>query len=234
MEPAFDPQDKAGDTSNAAPFLPQLTEDGSHTLASRAWGETYHSKFGAIQESRKVFIEEGLRTLPQSNISILEVGFGTGLNAFLAFLETQEREIVIHYTGIEKHPLARELWQTLNYPDILGHPAAFAAIHQCLWEREQEISGRFLLTKRKVDLCDWQPQEEFDLVFFDAFSPGVQPELWTQEIFSKIGRSMKEGSMLTTYCSRGTVKEALRSAGFSVKRFAGPAGKKHCIRAIRL
>lgn len=212
------------------------TEDGSHTLFVPELNEHYHSAFGAIRESMHVFIHAGLHYIdPKDEINILEVGFGTGLNALLTAMEKQDQKI--RYLGIEAFPLENEMIKQLNYPRLIpsaGSGLIFEGIHQAEWGIESAITKHFQLTKIHSKLQESVlPENNFHLVYFDAFAPDVQPELWSQDIFMKIYRTMKPGGVLVTYSSKGTVKQNLRAVGFTVKRLAGPPGKKHMVRAVK-
>lgn len=210
------------------------TADGSHTLFVPELNEHYHSTFGAIRESMHVFVDAGLNFIDQKGgLNILEVGFGTGLNTLLTAIEKQEQQI--RYRGIEAFPLENEVIQKLNFPQLIpydGSDLIFDKIHQAEWGKESAITEGFTLTKThtKIQEADL-PESNFHLVYFDAFAPDVQPELWTKEIFGKIHAAMKPGGVLVTYSSKGLVKQNLRAAGFTVKRLPGPPGKNHMVRA---
>ena len=209
-----------------------ITSDGSHSLINRELNETYHSTHGAVQESMHVFIENGLRQCAKHQISIFEVGFGTGLNAFLTLLEAEKRAIFIHYTTIELFPVEKPLWSLFNFADNYAkeQKEQFYHLHSCAWETNNIISKHFTIRKIKADFTDYQPDKTFDLIFFDAFSPEKQPGLWTQERFSTLATYCNPGAILTTYCSKGIVKQALRGAGFVVERLWGAPGKRHMLR----
>lgn len=211
-----------------------LTSDGSHSLINRILNETYHSTHGAVQESMHVFIENGLRQCAKQQISIFEVGFGTGLNAFLTLLEAEKRAIFIHYTTIELFPIEKPQWSLLNFADNYAkeQKEQFYHLHSCSWETCNDITEHFTIRKIQADFTDYQPDKNFDLIFFDAFSPEKQPGLWTQERFSTLSAHCKPGAILTTYCSKGIVKQALRGAGFTVERLRGAPGKRHMLRAV--
>lgn len=210
------------------------TGDGSHTLFVPELNEHYHSAFGAMQESMHVFITEGLNFLDdKKDLSILEAGFGTGLNAWLSALQAGDR--IIKYHGVEAYPLEKKVTGQLNYPELMADAekqSLFHQLHEAAWNHEIQITENFILTKTQAKLQDAElPEANYDLVYFDAFAPDVQPELWTQEIFEKIYSAMKPGGILVTYSSKGLVKQNLRAAGFTVKRLPGPPGKKHMVRA---
>jgi len=213
------------------------TADGTLTLWDAAHGEHYHSNSGVYGESMHVFIGHGLRYAQQifpERLNILECGFGTGLNALLTYLHHQHG--FIHYTGIEKYPLPDTIWKKLGYEGISGNigPGVYEKMMQCNWESEQIISDTFRLLKLNADIELYEaPEAHFHLIYFDAFSAAVQPELWTEEIFSKLFVSLKNGGLLVTYSAKGIVKQALRRAGFKLERWPGFGGKRHMLRAIK-
>ena len=198
---------------------PVLTEDGSTTLFIPELNEHYHSIHGAVQESMHIFIREGYEQIRNFPACIFEAGFGTGLNAFLTFLVSEKEGRSIHYSAIEKYPLEDHLVRLLNYPEKTDPAKAevFQAIHNAPWCHDIRISEHFTLHKIKGDLREVQLLDTtYDLVYFDAFGPAVQPELWTEEIFRMIYRSMKEDSFLVTYSVKGSVTMALKAAWFSL------------------
>ena len=214
------------------------TADGSHTLFVPELNETYHSIHGAIQESQHVFIKNGLHYFNnKETISILEIGFGTGLNALLTLLATESSSQMVNYVSLEKFPLPNELVQQLNYPTQLKikatQTALFNHLHSCKWNTNTPISENFNLLKIEDDLADFQTTTTFDLIYFDAFGPKDQPELWTKAIFQKLYNALKPNGILVTYCSKGIVKQALRSVGFTVKRLPGPPSKRHVLRVTK-
>jgi tRNA U34 5-methylaminomethyl-2-thiouridine-forming methyltransferase MnmC len=215
-----------------------FTGDGSHSLFVPEINEHYHSSFGALNESRHVFIEAGLHFLlaEKSTIHVLEIGFGTGLNALLTCLEAKNHNI--GYTAIEAYPLSFDTIQKLNYPTLLKDENAgrvFRELHKSEWEQPCNITAQFVLTKKKVFLeeAEFCPQS-FHLIYFDAFAPEVQPELWTGSIFQRLFGWLAPGGVLVTYSSKGAVKQNLRSAGFTIERLAGPPGKRHILRAKKV
>lgn len=211
-----------------------ITSDGSNSLINKELNETYHSTHGAVQESMHVFIENGLRKCAKQQISIFEVGFGTGLNAFLTLLEAEKRGIFIHYTTIELFPIEKPLWSLLNFADNYAKEQKnqFYHLHSCSWGTDNIITEHFTIRKIQADFTNYQPDKNFDLIFFDAFSPEKQPSLWTVDRFSMLARHCNPGAILTTYCSKGIVKQALRNAGFTVERLRGAPGKRHMLRAV--
>lgn len=214
-------------------------EDGSHTLYREDLDEHYHSVFGAFSESKHIFINAGYAYLSRnlSDLNILEVGFGTGLNAFLTFFEAEKDHINIKYTGVEAFALSDELISKLNYADLHKAEKAkvvFDLIHKSPWNVSSNLSSNFILKKIESKIEDVQlPQNAFDLVYFDAFAPDVQSELWTAELFKKIYNSMKDGAVLTTYSCKGDVKRALKSVGFTLEKLPGPKGKREFLRATK-
>jgi tRNA U34 5-methylaminomethyl-2-thiouridine-forming methyltransferase MnmC len=215
-----------------------ITSDGSHSLHVPDLNENYHSTHGALQESLHVFIRHGYdyqRTL--STISVLEIGLGTGLNALLTVKAAEEVGKSTFYTAVEAYPLPDNVTRQLNYPVMLDHPQAgawFARIHSATWGIEELITDKFKLMKvggrlQTVVL----PGNFFDVVYFDAFAPQKQPEMWSRDLFMKVYDTMKEQGCLVTYCARGQVKRDLRAVGFLVESLPGPPGKREMIRATR-
>lgn len=213
-----------------------LTADGSHSLRVDDLNEQYHSQFGAITESRHVFIKSGLSQLETLSLNILEVGFGTGLNALLSAIYSEENKGPrIFYTGIEKYPLSLEEWSLLNYADHLGREwtSLFHELHGCPWDSQVELTERFQLLKLKLDIKDWKADRKYDLVYFDAFAPEVQPELWNSDIFARIYENMYEGGLLLTYSVKGSIRRVLEETGFKAEKLEGPPGKRHILRATK-
>jgi tRNA U34 5-methylaminomethyl-2-thiouridine-forming methyltransferase MnmC len=213
-----------------------ITDDGSPTLFVPELNETYHSTRGAMRESLHVFIGAGLKQADNRQLAvgsrvvhILEIGFGTGLNALLTLLYAEEHKIAVYYEALEKYPLSEEEAAMLDYPD----KDKLAALHVCAWEKSVQLTTGFTLYKRRIDVLDYNPRQAFNLVYFDAFAPTVQPELWGRELFAKLRAAMSPGGMLVTYSAKGAVKSALRAAGFEVQQLQGAAGKRHMIRAIK-
>lgn len=216
------------------------TEDGSFTLFSTEIGEHYHSTKGALQESQHVFIKEGLLHYISNNphkkrINILEMGFGTGLNALLALKVGIDYKLEIFYTTIEKYPIPINLAQKLNCGQLFdnkGYVDYYNQLHFAEWNVETKINI-FYLNKIQTDITDYLPQTPVDVVFFDAFSPKVQQELWSVEIFTKIYQAMTDNAVLTTYSAKGDVRRNLIASGFSVVKLQGPPGKRHILRAVK-
>ena len=210
-----------------------ITADGSSTLYNARNGEHYHSTFGAIQESRHIFIEAGLRPcLNQSNVCVFEVGFGTGLNALLTMQAGEEKQVKIHYTAIELYPVSADETEALNYADLLNIDIRlFRRMHESA-QSSIPITPLFYLDKQLVSFQDTKPEHsQYDVVFFDAFSPEAQPEMWTEQGFKKLYEALKPGGILVTYSSKGLVKRALQSVGFRIEKLPGPPGKREFLRA---
>lgn len=212
------------------------TLDGSTTIHLPDWNESYHSKHGAIQEAYHVFIQNGLNTFSGQPISILEIGFGTGLNAFITFLESKKSNQKIDYHGVEAYPISIEEISQMNYVselNAISDTTIFDHIHQCEWQTKIEISSLFSLTKRKQFFEQIEDEDKFDLIYFDAFGYRVQPELWSTEIFRKMYKALKSNGTLVTYAARGVVKRSLIEVGFRVEKLQGPPGKREMFRATK-
>jgi tRNA U34 5-methylaminomethyl-2-thiouridine-forming methyltransferase MnmC len=211
-----------------------ITSDGSTTINLPDLNEQYHSKNGSINESYHVFINSGLRQVSSDTVSILEIGFGTGLNCFITYLEAKKE---IHYVGVEAYPVTSEEVESMNFISILNaekEKAIFDKIHDVSWEEKHQISDKFALTKRKQFFEDIDDKDAFDLIYFDAFGARVQPQLWTVEIFQKMFESLKENGILVTYSAKGSVRRAMQEVGFTVERLPGPPGKREMLRATKL
>ncbi len=211
------------------------TNDGSNSLFSEKFGEQYHSIHGALQESMHVFIEAGLDHCKKKSIKILEIGFGTGLNAILSFQESLARNLTIEYTAIELYPVDLRDIQQLNYFEFLNIESkkAFTYLHQYNWNKNMKLSNHFSIHKIDADFNTYIFKDQYDLIYFDAFAPEVQPEMWSKENFEKLYHTLNKDGILTTYSSKGLVKNNLREAGFLVKRLPGPKGKRHILRATK-
>lgn len=214
----------------------EITEDGSHTLFVPELDEHYHSTHGAIQESMHVFIDAGLRHCVKSEIKVLEIGFGTGLNAFLTLLEAERTGRKIDYTTLEFYPLSIIDAEKLNYVELTDSTKkdVFRELHKVEWGKWSQLTLYFSLLKMKFDFSkpsDFDTENKFDVIFFDAFAPEKQPEMWAQEIFDKIYSISSENAILTTYCAKGSVRRILQTAGFVVERLPGPPGKREILRA---
>lgn len=218
------------------------TADGSKTIQIEEWNEQYHSVHGAIQEAKHVFIKEGLyyycitNTEDSDVVSILEIGFGTGLNGFITLLEAVKLKNKIHYVGVEAFPVIIEEIIELNYVAQLraeNQKDLFTQMHKVSWEVEQNMSPFFTLTKQKKDFAEIKDINTYDIIYFDAFGSRVQPELWTETIFKKMYDALKLNGVLVTYSAKGSVRRAMQTVGFKVERLQGPPGKREMLRAIK-
>lgn len=216
----------------------ELTADGSHTLFVHALNEHYHSTNGALKESEHVFIDAGLRYCKKSNLKVLEIGFGTGLNAFLTLLDILQSERKVSYLAIEANPLPYHIVERLNYPKMIGDidSGLFHKLHMAKWGIDVGIRPEFSLTKIKADLTqfDFNAVENVDLVYFDAFAPDKQPDMWKQYLFDNLFSRMNDNGVLVTYCAKGEVRRSMQRAGFTVYRLPGPPGKREMLRAVKL
>ena len=214
-----------------------LTDDGSHTLFIPELNEHYHSTYGALTESLHVFIRSGLDCFAgRKEISIFETGFGTGLNALLTALSAMRMGVKVWYFALEKYPLDPQIVKQLNYPHLLKDSEndaerLFSAIHEAEWERMTEVHSFFHLKKMKGDMCSFIHDASYDLVYFDAFAPDKQPEMWTGEIMKRLVLAMKPDGIFTTYCVKGSVKRIFKNCGLAVEKLPGPPGKREILRA---
>lgn len=213
------------------------TNDGSVTIHIEDWNESYHSKHGAIQEAYHVFIKNGLDNFHgNETISILEIGFGTGLNAFISFLEHKKRNLKIDYVGVEAYPVALDEVKELNYVDELKanlYESIFALMHQSAWENEIALAADFKLFKRKQFFQDINDKERYNLIYFDAFGFRVQPELWDEHIFKKMYDALLPKGILVTYACRTNIKNAMLNVGFQIEKLPGAPGKREMLRAMK-
>ncbi|MEO1253271.1 MAG: tRNA (5-methylaminomethyl-2-thiouridine)(34)-methyltransferase MnmD [Bacteroidota bacterium] len=213
------------------------TEDGSHSLLDEKLNETYHSTRGAQGESMHVFIKAGLEHWISQNLEdevfVLEIGFGTGLNAFLSAQFALQNHKRIHFASLEPFPITNEIYENLNYHNSKKEEELFLKIHQCEWENEVIINDRFFLKKMESTLEDITFPELFDVVYFDAFAPNKQPEVWFLENLKKCHSLLKSGGVLITYCAQGQFKRNLAEAGFNVETLPGAMGKKEMVRGIK-
>ncbi len=216
----------------------EITADGSHTLFVPELNEHYHSVNGAVQESKHVFIDSGLHHCTENEINVFEVGFGTGLNAFLTLLDAKSSTKTVHYIGIEAYPLNADTISKLNYSQNYSshHQNLFSKLHSVEWETETSITPTFFLTKLKADLTefDWSKLKDINLIYFDAFAPEKQPDMWTQSIFDNLYDVAARGAVMTTYCAKGVVRRMMQQAGFVVERLPGPPGKREMLRATKV
>jgi tRNA U34 5-methylaminomethyl-2-thiouridine-forming methyltransferase MnmC len=220
--------------------IPVITKDGSHTISVPEMNVTYHSVHGAIQESLHVFIEAGLihsGIFTYTGVhEILEMGFGTGLNALLTLAEAEKHKKRIYYTALELYPLSTEEIKPLNYCDQLNLPhyqPLFDKLHFTGWEEMYEVTENYRLTKHQVSLQNFSSEKLFSIIYYDAFAPKAQPELWTKEIFIKLYNLLRQEGILVTYCSKGDVQRAMKAAGFMIEKIPGPPGKREMIRAFK-
>lgn len=218
-----------------------VTKDGSHSIAIPDLEVSYHSVFGALQESLHVFIESGLKHWfkqhsTASRCVIFEMGFGTGLNALLTIIETKNLQCKVLYEAVEAFPLEESITQKLNYCEALAQELwqpVFESLHTSEWNKTQQITDLFSLKKIHAALADYTPTEPVNIIFYDAFAPAAQPELWTKEVFEKLLNILAPDGILVTYCSKGDVRRALLAAGFNVEKIPGPPGKREMIRASK-
>lgn len=212
------------------------TSDGSTTIQIVDWNEQYHSIHGAIQEAYHVFIKSGLSLFKHQDLSILEIGFGTGLNAIITSIESKKLDLNIDYVGVEAYPVSPEEISQLNYIAQLEAPdfqQQFVKMHSSEWERAFAIADNFRLTKQQKDFMQIKENNSFDLIYFDAFGARVQPELWTENIFVIMYNALKENGVLVTYAAKGSVRRAMQAVGFFVERLPGPPGKREMLRATK-
>lgn len=212
------------------------TEDGSKTIFVPSLNEHYHSSHGAIQESMHIFIKYGFKEINRSEINIFEVGFGTGLNAFLTALEAENMGVKVNYITIEKYPLDQNLVASLNYSDFFGEPSRvlFDDLHGCEWNKTHQISEHFSIKKVQEDMRKYVPQDMFDLIYFDAFGPDKQPDMWSDMIISNISNACNTGAFFLTYSAKGELKRQLIASGFNVLHLPGPPGKREITWAVKL
>jgi tRNA U34 5-methylaminomethyl-2-thiouridine-forming methyltransferase MnmC len=233
------------------------TSDGSKTIQIEDWNEQYHSIHGAIQEANHVFLKHGLRfyseLISESNnesishtegsrsatnldLSILEIGFGTGLNAFLTLVEAEKLNQTINYVGIEAYPVALDEIEQLNYVELISenHASIFKEMHSISWEMQHQVTSKFQLEKQQKFFQDIKTINAFDIIYFDAFGARVQPDLWTEDIFKIMFKALKTNGVLVTYSAKGSVRRAMQAVGFIVERLPGPPGKREMLRARKM
>jgi tRNA U34 5-methylaminomethyl-2-thiouridine-forming methyltransferase MnmC len=213
----------------------RLTEDGSHSLYNPLYDQHYHSTSGAINESRHIYMNLGLLPMLHGTsgpVNIFEMGFGTGLNAFLAWNAADQYQREINYTGAEAFPISHQEASSLNYEEIISK-TGFMRLHESIWSEDHQLSDHFLFRKELVRLQDYEATQQFDVIFYDAFDPKAQPELWSEEILRKVAAQTRRGGVLVTYSSKGIVKRALAAAGFSVEKHKGPGKKWHVLKAVK-
>jgi tRNA U34 5-methylaminomethyl-2-thiouridine-forming methyltransferase MnmC len=212
------------------------TGDGSRTLLNTAMGEPYHSRHGAVQESTHVFIEHGLMAAGREHVAVLEVGLGTGLNLLLTWIRCLEGKVTVDYTALEPFPLGASHLEALAHAEDLAWPG----LHEPFIERMTGAEGRWHdelggLRFRRIakSAAELDETAACDAVYFDAFAPAKQPELWTPDVFTRMHNALRPGGLLVTYCAKGDVRRAMLSAGFAVERLPGPPGKREMLRAMR-
>lgn len=213
------------------------TKDGSQTILNEQLGSTYHSRHGALTESNHVFLEQGLKRVMESgkrNITLLEMGFGTGLNALLTWQKAIESDLTINYHGLELFPVPEKVWSEYALPEELKqNRQLFEKLHSTDWNQSIQLDEHFQLTKHQISLLDFDIALKFDLIYYDAFEPETQPELWTSEVFEKLFSRLCSGGIMTTYCCKGYVRRNMIAAGFVVEKVPGPPGKREMIVAHR-
>jgi len=212
------------------------TADGSHTIFVPELNEHYHSVHGAVQESQHIFLNKGFETCKADPLFILEIGFGTGLNALLTAIRSNSGYRKVYYTTIENHPLKDEITGSLNHFKYAGEKGEeiFHLIHSALWNQSVMISENFYLEKIENDFTKFHLNGKYDLIYFDAFGPDKQPEMWTKELFSGIAAVTNKNGILVTYSAKGEVKRSLKACGFKVTLVPGPPGKRQMIRAVKI
>lgn len=212
------------------------TQDGSHSIFSEQFGVAYHSKYGAVQETEHVFIKGALqdKIKTQQEISILDIGFGTGLNALMTYLSASKQVAKIQYAAIEAYPLSLEQALQLNYAEVLNlsetQQQFFQRMHETAWNEAIVLSESFTFTKYLQRFEDINFKSQFDIIYFDAFAPNAQPELWEADLLSKMYVALKDKGILTTYCAKGVFKRTLKKVGFTVEALPGPPGKREMTR----
>jgi tRNA U34 5-methylaminomethyl-2-thiouridine-forming methyltransferase MnmC len=213
------------------------TSDGSRSLYMPELDETYHSRHGAVQEAYHVFIRSGLDLFKKdTQVRILEMGFGTGLNCLITLLEANRRNLKISYCGLEAYPVEVDVARELNYPEAVGQKETepiFEELHNSAWGEPVKIDKGFELKKVKGKFSDFKETHSFDLIYFDAFGPRVQPDLWTEAMFRKMYVALDEKGVLVTYSAKGSVRRAMLEVGFEVERLPGPPGKREMLRASK-
>jgi tRNA U34 5-methylaminomethyl-2-thiouridine-forming methyltransferase MnmC len=213
------------------------TADGSKTIKIQDWEEQYHSIHGAVNEAYHVFIDKGFQYLTNEPINILEIGFGTGLNALITLIEAEKTNRRVDYTGIEAYPVTDVEISQLDYIRTLEaekYREAFFEMHTCAWEIKTKLTPRFSFNKYKIDFRDIADINLYHLIYFDAFGARVQPELWTELVFDKMYKALNKQGVLVTYAAKGSVRRAMQAVGFVVERLPGPPGKREMLRALKV
>ncbi len=213
------------------------TNDQSHTLYNSELNETYHSRNGAIEEAEYVYLKQGFEPAAnkKNSLNLLEIGFGTGLNAILTLQKSNQLSVNCHYVSLETNPLPVELIQQLNYPQFLQPNSinTFNQIHQCAWNLDHALTPNFTLHKAEQSIHTFSTNQLFDVIYFDAFGPEKQPDMWTNEVFEKMHQLTSTQGTLVTYSAKGEVKRTLKAVGYEVERLPGPPRKRHMLRAIK-
>lgn len=220
-------------TNNSRIINAIITEDGSPTLYSEQFKEHYHSLHGALSETQHIFIDLGFKSITKNNLTILEIGYGTGLNAICTYLENKKQNKQVKYIGIEKYPIDYDTLESLKYTEEFNIDSEILIKFSKKWNSDIIISDSFSLNKICIDFNDFVLESDVDLIFFDAFSPDTQPEMWSFENLKKIITRLNSKGIFVTYCAKGELKRNLRSLGMEVKRYPGPPGKRHVIRAVK-
>ncbi len=214
------------------------TQDGSHSILSAQFGVAYHSKHGAIQETQHVFIDAALKfkAVSHTALSVLDIGFGTGLNAYMTLLEAEKSSLAINYTGIEAFPISYQQATDLNYSTLLkteNFQTTFLEMHRADWATPVQLTDHFQFTKKQIKFETIHFVNQFDIIYFDAFAPNAQPELWEADLLEKMYQALKKDGVLVTYCAKGVVKRTLKAVGFEIEALKGPPGKREMTRAIK-
>jgi tRNA U34 5-methylaminomethyl-2-thiouridine-forming methyltransferase MnmC len=214
----------------------RLTSDGSPTLYVSQLDETYHSMHGSVQEARHVFIENGLRFVAAESkkVNILEVGFGTGLNALLTAQYAKENALSVHYVGLEAYPVEEEIWKAINFLDNPEAKACYTQIMELPFGVTKAYDASFTHCKMAFSIQEWTTTEKFDLIYYDAFGPRAQPEMWALAIFEKLYSLLNPGGAIVTYCAQGQFKRHLKSLGMRVEGLPGPPGKREMTRGVKI
>jgi len=234
MRPAQGPSHDDSSTDASAPEL-LATADGSVTLRSPTFGEQYHSVHGAVQESLHVFLHHGFHAVPAEALHVLEVGCGTGLNLLLTWEAAMRTGRLVRYTALEPFPLVRGTLQALGHAAAIGRPELEAPFLDAMTgEGARSLSPALRFELRRTPVQELTEVNTFDLVYFDAFGPRTQPEMWTPTVLERVWRAMAPGGILVTYCAKGAVRRTLQATGFVVERLPGPPGKREMLRARKM
>ena len=211
-----------------------ITKDGSHSFINKDIDEGYHSRYGAISEAKHVFIKNGIISKFKKKIRVLEVGFGTGLNALLTLIQSNDNKQIDYHT-IENNPIIEKEYNQLNYCSILNiENSLLIDMHKSNWNKSKQIVNNFQLTKHLISIEEYKDNIKFDIIYFDAFAPNKQKDIWKTEILTKMYHQLKQNGFLVTYCAQGKLKRNLKKIGFKVETLIGPPGKREMIRANRI